>query len=127
VEDSELNARILKNQATKLGLEVKLCENGQIALEYCKKHPMPELVLLDGSMPEMDGHTFLKEMRQLPDGDQPYVVFCSCSMEPEAVVEVMDSGAECYFPKPVSRDQIIYALQQALNRYDIRLESRVDF
>ena len=108
----------MQNQAIKLGLRVTVCTNGREALDHCTQNPMPELVLLDGYMPEMDGITFLRQMRQLPNGAQPFVVFCSSSLDQKDVGIALDVGAECHFPKPISRDQIIYALKQVQNRFD---------
>lgn len=112
VEDNPLNWMIMEKHAAKLGLDVAVCNNGREALEYCQSKRLPELVLLDGSMPEMDGISFLKHMRGLPEGAAPYVVFCSSSLEHEEVREALAAGAECHFPKPISRDQILYALKQ---------------
>lgn len=116
VEDNPLNWMIMEGQATKLGLNVSVCINGKQALDYCTYNSLPELILLDGSMPEMDGITFLRNLRQMPDGHKPYVVFCSSSLELDEVSKALDVGAECHFPKPVSRDQMVYAVKQVENR-----------
>lgn len=120
VEDNPLNWKILESQALRLGLQVTVCTNGLEALTYCTGHPLPELILLDGSMPEMDGVSFLRQMRKLPGGDLPYVVFCSSSFDREEVGVALAAGAECHFPKPVARDQILYALKQVQNRWQKR-------
>lgn len=108
----------MQNQALKLGLQVKVCVNGREALDYCRANPMPELIILDGYMPEMDGISFLKRMRVLPGGERPYVVFCSASLERVDVALALDEGAECHFPKPITRDQIVYAVKQVQNRFN---------
>ncbi len=117
VEDNPLNWMIMEKHAAKLGLDVSVCVNGVEALNHCNSHPMPELILLDGSMPEMDGISFLKHMRALPNGNKPYVVFCSSSLDHDEVRLALEVGAECHFPKPISGDQIAYALKQIEYRY----------
>ena len=116
VEDNPLNWRILESQAQRLGLKVTVCTNGLEAVAHCEKYPLPQLVLLDGTMPEMDGVAFLRHMRGLPGGHEPYVVFCSSSFDREEVGMALNAGAECHFPKPISRDQIVYAIKQVHNR-----------
>lgn len=108
----------MQNQVSKLGLRTQICTNGREAIEYCRKNPMPELVLLDGYIPEMDGVSFLRELRLMPGGEKPYVVFCSSSLDRVDVAEALDVGAECHFPKPITRDQIVYAIKQVQNRFD---------
>ena len=75
VEDNPLNWMILKKQAEQMGLQVDVATNGQEALDYCHNNPLPQLIVLDGYMPEMDGVTFMKLLRKLPDGDKPYIIF----------------------------------------------------
>ena len=116
VEDNPLNWMILKKQANNLGLQVTVCTDGLDALEHCLRHPLPKLILLDGTMPKMDGVSFLKKMRKLAGGEVPYVVFCSSSLDHQGVADALDAGAECHFPKPITRDQLVYALKQVQHR-----------
>lgn len=120
VEDNPLNWMIMQRQANTLGMQVSICTNGVEALNYCRQNRLPELILLDGYMPEMDGVSFLRQLRRLPNGREPYVVFCSSSLELQDVSKALDEGAECHFPKPISRDQITYAKKQAENRKEQR-------
>lgn len=116
VEDNPINWMILERLAAQQGMAVSVCHNGVEALEHCRLTGFPDLVLLDGIMPEMDGITFLKFLRDMPGGAQPYVVFCSSSLDRADVTIALDLGAECHFPKPVTRDQIVYAMHQAAQR-----------
>ena len=121
VEDNPINWMVMKKQTARLGLNVHIRTNGAEALEYCKTNPMPELILLDGSMPIMDGIDFLKYLRELPRGNVPYIVFCSSSLDRADISKALDIGAECHFPKPISSDQIIYAVKQAEARRCLRV------
>ena len=92
VEYNQLSLMIMKRQATTLGLKVTAYGNGQEALDYCVHNPMPELILLDGCMPHMDGVNFVKRMRVMKDGTKPYVVFCSSSLDRSDVAMALDAG-----------------------------------
>jgi len=116
IEDNPLNYMIMEGQAVRLGLKVNVCTNGREALEYCLSNKLPELIFLDGYMPEMDGVSFLKKLRKLPSGGEPYVVFCSSSLHMDDVIKALDEGAECHFPKPITADQITYAMKQVEKR-----------
>ncbi len=106
----------MESQALKLGLKVHVCTNGREALNYCLENKLPDLIFLDGYMPEMDGVSFLRAMRKLPGGTIPYVVFCSSSLHMDDVIIALNEGAECHFPKPVTADQIAYAVKQVEKR-----------
>lgn len=118
VEDNPLNWMIMQNQMHKLGLHPVIFHDGLAALEYCRNHPLPHLILLDGYMPRMDGIAFLKELRKLPTGDKPYVLFCSASPDKINIEEAMQEGADCHFAKPLTQDQITFALRETKARFD---------
>lgn len=82
-----------------LGFEVVEAEDGQEALDHCKKK-MPDGVLLDWNMPVMDGLQFLKELRRLPNGDSPKVVFCTTENDLNHIQEAISAGADEYIMKP---------------------------
>jgi hypothetical protein len=67
VEDDPDTRHILKSTLEKDGWRVQTAANGRIALELAAAR-LPGLVLLDLMMPEMDGFTFIDELRRVPDG-----------------------------------------------------------
>ena len=73
--------------------------NGQQALDACKSN-MPDAVLLDWNMPVMDGIEFLKELRALPAGDRPIVVFYTTENDIQHIQAVIKAGANEYIKKP---------------------------
>jgi two-component system chemotaxis response regulator CheY len=80
-------------------------ENGKIALDVCYD-AMPDVIILDWNMPVMTGIEFLEEMRRLPDGDIPKVIFCTTNTEMEHVQEALQKGADEYIMKPFTREII---------------------
>ncbi|MGE0764491.1 MAG: response regulator, partial [Bdellovibrionales bacterium] len=69
-EDSPPNRKILSHLLEKMGFEVISCENGKVAWDKMKsgEHKNIVAVLSDVMMPEMDGISFLQEVR----GSDPY-------------------------------------------------------
>ena len=82
-----------------MDFETVVAEDGQVALDLCKNQ-MPDAVLLDWNMPVMDGIDFLKNLRQLPGGDVPVVVFCTTENDVNHIQEAMEAGANEYIMKP---------------------------
>ncbi len=67
--DLKINARII--HLTKLFEEIIVCYSGEESLDYLNKHidnpeKLPDFILLDIQMPEMDGFEFLELYKQLP-------------------------------------------------------------
>ncbi len=99
VDDSRVIRMVARKILEELGFDVIEAENGQVALDLCRKS-MPEGVLLDWNMPVMDGLEFLKELRKQPGGDQPKVIFCTTENDLNHIQEAISFGADEYIMKP---------------------------
>ncbi len=88
-------------------LDFKVIEavDGAEALEACKKE-LPEGVLLDWNMPVMDGIEFLRELRILPGGNSPIVVFCTTENDMDHIQQAIEAGANEYIMKPFDSEII---------------------
>ena len=83
VEDDADTRYILKSTLEKDGWHVETAANGRIALELAASR-LPGLVLLDLMMPEMDGFTFIDELRRVPDARRiPVIVLTAKALTAE--------------------------------------------
>jgi len=99
VDDSKVIRMVAKKILQELGFETVEAEDGQIALDVCTKK-LPEAILLDWNMPNMNGIDFLRELRKLPGGERPIVVFCTTENDIEHIQEAISAGANEYIMKP---------------------------
>ena len=86
--------------------------DGLEALSVCRA-AMPDVVLLDWTMPVMDGVEFLRALRAEPGGDSPVVVFCSAQDEPGRMAQALEAGADEYIMKPFDGDIVATKFAQA--------------
>lgn len=100
VDDAKVVRTVSRRILEPLGFTVSEAEDGQKALDYVTGNPMPKLILLDWNMPVMDGITFLRELRKLPTGGSPVVVFCTTHNELPNIQMAIESGANEYIMKP---------------------------
>jgi two-component system chemotaxis response regulator CheY len=61
-------------------------------------------VLLDWNMPVMDGYDFLRNLRRMPGGDKPKVVFCTTENDVAHIARALHAGANEYIMKPFDKD-----------------------
>ena len=99
VDDSGVIRTVERRMMEKLGFEVKEAADGLIALEQCRES-LPDVVLLDWNMPNMDGISFLKALRQLPDADAVKVIFCTTETDMSFISQAIAGGADEYVMKP---------------------------
>src|SRR5919204_362047 len=105
VDDSTVVRKIARRILEELGFQVVEAEDGAQALEACK-NALPEAVLLDWNMPQMDGYEFLGNLRRLPGGDTPKVVFCTTENDIDHISLALSAGANEYIMKPFDKEII---------------------
>src|ERR1700753_4320462 len=76
VDDSSVIRKVARRILEGLDFQIIEAEDGEKALDACKRG-LPDAILLDWNMPIMDGYEFLGNLRRMPGGDSPKVVFCT--------------------------------------------------
>ena len=111
VDDAEfLRVRITKMLAGE-GYEVNEAENGARALEMYQQIK-PDVVLMDITMPEMDGLTALKHIRA--NDPKAKVIMLTALGQESVVLEAVKSGARDFIVKPFDRDRVMSAINKLL-------------
>jgi len=111
VDDSGVVRKIARRILEGIGFAVVEAEDGAQALEACKR-ALPDAVLLDWNMPVMDGFEFLVQLRRMPAGDEPQVVFCTTENGIDHISRALHAGANEYIMKPFDRDIVIAKFQE---------------
>ncbi|MDP7651215.1 MAG: response regulator [Rhodospirillales bacterium] len=105
VDDSKVIRMVARKILQELGFETEEAVDGKVALEACKRK-MPEAVFVDWYMPAMDGIEFLRELRKLPGGSAPRVLFCTTENKMEHIEQAIEAGADEYIMKPFDSEII---------------------
>ena len=112
VEDQKINREILKGILHN-DYRTLEAENGKVALELLEKNDEISVILLDIVMPEMDGFTFLKKIKEVGYDDIP-VVAVTGSLEEGTEQEVLDLGARDFVTKPYQPMTLLTRLKNAI-------------
>lgn len=115
VDDLELNRDLLARRIQRLGHEAGTAVNGRDALDKLRQQDW-DLVLLDITMPEMDGYETLRRIRADPLTAQLPVVMVSAIDESESVVRCLELGADDYLPKPFNPVVLQARIESSLAR-----------
>ncbi len=105
VDDSKVIRMVARKILEELEFETDEAADGKLALAGCQRK-MPDVILLDWNMPVMDGIDFLRELRNLPGGDIPKVIFCTTENDIESIQKAIDAGANEYIMKPFDSEII---------------------
>ena len=111
-DDAAFMRMMIKDILTKNGYNVAgEAENGMKAVEKFKE-VNPDLVLMDITMPEMDGIQALKEIKKFDGGAK--VIMCSAMGQQAMVIESIQAGAKDFIVKPFQAERVIEAVKKVV-------------
>ncbi|WP_430882782.1 response regulator [Fusibacter sp. JL216-2] len=112
VDDAAFMRMMVKDVLTKNGYTVLgEAENGQKAIEKYKELN-PDLVIMDITMPEVDGIQAVKEIKKIDPNAK--IVMCSAMGQQAMVIESIQAGARDFIVKPFQADRVIEAVKKVL-------------
>lgn len=116
VEDEFDSAQMVSKILTHHKIEVTVAHNGQEALDVLTAL-VPTIIVMDLSMPEMDGWTTLMEIRANPNTAHIPVVAMTAYHSVNVAQDAIAAGFDAYFPKPVEPGTFVQSLSEIVNRY----------
>lgn len=105
IDDSVVIRKVSRRILEDLGYEVVEAGDGLEGLAWCSA-VMPDVVLVDWRMPEMDGLQFVRRLRAEPGGQDPKVIFSSSETALAQVRAALEAGADEYLMKPFDGDLV---------------------
>jgi len=112
VDDAAFMRMMIKDILTKNGYNVAgEAENGLKGVEKYNELK-PDLVLMDITMPEMDGIQALKKIKESDAGAK--VIMCSAMGQQAMVIESIQAGAKDFIVKPFQADRVLEAVKKVV-------------
>lgn len=104
-EDDPATRQVLRHALDALGHEVTEAADGRAGWEAFQQAPA-EVVITDWMMPQMDGPTLCRRIREVKCRHYVYVVFLTIVNGKSRYLEAMDAGADDFLNKPLDREQL---------------------
>lgn len=122
VVDGDAAARKTLGAALKGEFEVTTCGLAREALDHLRSTRPPDIVVVDYDLPDMDGLTFLKVLRETELGRNLAVILTGRRNSDERVLESFAVGIDDHLPKPFDLREMIVRVRAVLRRRYERLE-----
>lgn len=119
MDDSPIYCIALKGIVENLGHTAQTCANGQLAWEILNRESF-DVALVDWVMPEMDGVSLCRKIRESNFEDYIYLILCTGKDKPADFVEAMAAGADDFSVKPPRADEISVRLRAAARIGDLQ-------
>ena len=113
VDDAAFMRMMIKDVLSKNGFIIGgEAENGVEAIEKYKEIE-PDLVIMDITMPELDGIQAVKEIKKI--NSEAKIIMCSAMGQQAMVIEAIQAGAKDFIVKPFQSERIIDAVKKVLS------------
>jgi DNA-binding response OmpR family regulator len=119
VEDHPKNIQFLGNLLMPHGYEIGVARNGQDAMAFLKER-MPDLILLDVMMPEMDGYQFCRQIKKNLEFSHIPVIFLTAKSESDDIVKGFEAGGTDYVTKPFISAELMARIRTQLEINQLR-------
>lgn len=121
VDDNSANLGVLSDALDQVGLEVCVAKSGKIALERIK-YVIPDLILLDIMMPDMDGFETCNHLKANPVTKDIPVIFMTAFSDTANKVKGFEVGAVDYITKPFNQQEVLSRVKLHLKLHDLSVK-----
>ncbi len=129
VDDEPDILEIIRFNLDKEGYQIKTASNGIKAIEVAEKF-LPNLIILDVMMPDLDGIETCERLRQDKRFQETIIMFLTARGEDYSHVAAFDAGADDYVTKPVKPKVLVSKIKGLLRRFkekDTSTTSQLEF
>ncbi|MFT5089477.1 MAG: signal transduction histidine kinase [Candidatus Latescibacterota bacterium] len=113
VDDTLQNIQVLGTILREQGYQLNVAQDGQKALDMITK-VVPDLILLDVMMPQMDGHEACRRLKADPTTAHIPIIFLTAKTETEDIVKGFELGAIDYVTKPFNSTELLKRVETHL-------------
>lgn len=110
VEDNEMNRDVLSRLLARRGYEVVFAEDGEGAVSRVAAD-MPHLILMDISLPGLDGYEATRRIRKLPGGESVPIIALTAHAMTSDRERAMEAGCSDYETKPVEFQRLLQKIR----------------
>ena len=115
IDDDPNLILLVKDYLEFRGYEVITAENGREALEVLDQD-VPDLIICDVMMPEMDGYALVEHVREDPRTNWIPVLFLSAKGQSQDKVKGLNKGADVYMVKPFEPEELVAQVESSLKQ-----------
>ena len=117
VEDSAVQALALQQLLEQKGITVLRAPDGRLGVAMAEQH-LPDVVILDIMMPEMDGLEACRRLKQNPRTSHLPIVMLTAHSGSDMILQGLDLGAVDFIPKDAFSDKVLLETLRQLHILD---------
>lgn len=121
IVDDEVMSRMLLSSVLAPHFHCETCDSGQAAIDYCQEN-RPDIILLDMNMPDIDGLSVCRKLKEQAHSQHIPVIFVTASIDAEIENACWEVGASDYVLKPITASTLVHRVK---NHLQIKLRTEL--
>ena len=117
VEDNEMNRDMLSRRLQRKGYDVLIAADGEAGMMLAASE-LPDLILMDMSLPKIDGWEATRRIKGLPETASIPVIALTAHVMAGDRDRALEAGCDDYDAKPIEFDRLLGKMQALLHRQD---------
>ncbi len=113
IEDDNNNRVLVERIMLAEGYDISTAQSARDGIALAQ-HLIPDIILMDINMPEMDGYTATQAIRDIPELQHVPIVAVTANVMKGDMEETLAAGCDGYIPKPIDVDTFSYEVEQFL-------------
>jgi signal transduction histidine kinase/serine phosphatase RsbU (regulator of sigma subunit)/HAMP domain-containing protein len=123
VDDEPVNLQVLNNYLSLQNYHIVQATSGVQALAFIEEGFKPDAILLDVMMPKMTGYEVTQKLREQWQADELPILLLTAKNQVTDLVTGLESGANDYLTKPISKDELLARLKTHLQLKELKEET----
>ncbi|NJR66929.1 MAG: response regulator [Leptolyngbyaceae cyanobacterium CRU_2_3] len=123
-DDDRFARKILSHTLEQSAYRIIEAKDGQQCLELFLKH-QPDIIILDGKMPVMDGFTCCQKLRDLPEGQHVPILMITGLEDEASINQAFAAGTTDYITKPINSIVVVHRLQRMYEASQSNIRLRI--
>jgi two-component system cell cycle response regulator DivK len=115
VEDNEMNRDMLSRRLERKGFEIAMAVDGKEGVEMAKAGAY-DLILMDMSLPEIDGWEATRQLRAAPDTEHTPIIALTAHAMAGDREKALEAGCDDYDTKPIELDRLLAKINALLEK-----------
>ncbi|MFK5971286.1 MAG: SpoIIE family protein phosphatase [Candidatus Marithrix sp.] len=131
VDDEPINLQVLHNYLSVQNYNIVQATSGSEALKFIEDGLIPDVILLDVMMPQMNGYEVMYQLRKNWQATEMPILLLTAKNQIEDLVQGLEAGANDYMTKPISKEELLARVKthlslKSLAADNVRMKTELD-
>lgn len=109
-DDDVISGKLVNRIVLRISREIISANSGKEAIEICRNNPDIDLILMDISMPQIDGYEVTRRIRQF--NQEVIIIAQTAKASAKDIIDALEAGCNDHIPKPINGKDLLQIIQK---------------